>query len=124
MAISQTWRVKGLMLRSSWETRSNVIYQVQWELYTAGNDSVGAMSTNGWTELDPREISTTWTDYADLTEAQVIAWTKAAMSRTWPENNEVNAYNTVINQRHEQAGQAVVGVPEDQLPWVLASNPG
>ena len=117
MSITQTWRVKGLMLRSSWENRSNVIYQVQWELFTKGNDNIGAMSTNGWSELDAREISNTWTEYADLTEAQVLSWVQAAMSRTWPQNNEVNAYNTVINQKHEQLGQSVVGVSEDQLPW-------
>jgi hypothetical protein len=121
MAITQTWRVKELMLRSSWENRTNVIYQVRWELYTAGDNNVGAMSTNGWTELDPRSISNTWTEYADLTEAQVLAWTQAAMSRTWPENTEVNAYNTVINQQHEQSAQTVVGITEEQLPWAASS---
>jgi len=121
MAITQTWRVKELMLRSSWENRTSVIYQVRWELYTAGDNMVGAMSTNGWTELDPRSISNTWTEYADLTEAQVLAWTQAAMSRTWPENTEVNAYNTVINQQHEQSAQTVVGITEEQLPWAASS---
>lgn len=119
MAITQTWRVKELMLRSSWENRSNVIYQVRWELYSTGVDGIGAMSMNGWTELDPREISTTWTEYADLTEAQVLEWLQSAMSRTWPENNEVNAYNTVINQKHDQIGQAIVSVSEEQLPWAV-----
>ena len=119
MSITQTWKINGLQLRSSWENRTNIVYQVQWELYTAGNDSVGAMSTNGWIELDPREISSTWTEYADLTESQVIEWTKAAMSRTWPQNNEVNAYNTVINQKHDQIGQPIVVIPNetDPLPW-------
>lgn len=101
MAISKVWKVEGLDVRPSVDGLANIICQVQWSLtmeYTddATSNMLGRTVCNGYSIMNPPD-SNNFIPYDQITEAQLIQWSKDSLGDRVQEF-ESTTYNQTINQ--------------------------
>jgi len=107
MTITNTWNVVQMDAYPEYEGEPDVVFTVHWTL--TGTDGTYVGSVYGSQGITPTEGST-FTPYADLTEAQVIGWVQDAMGAEQVATYEAN----VAQQIEDQIDPPVVTPP---LPW-------
>jgi len=107
MAITNTWNIQQLNAYPEYEGEPDVVFTVHWTLN--GTDGTYVGSVYGSSGVMFTEGST-FTPYADLTEAQVIGWVKDALGEESVARYEAN----VAQQIEDQIDPPVVTPP---LPW-------
>jgi len=104
MAVTYTWVITHLSTVST-DNYTDVVTGATWELF--GTDGTNTTSLTGITPLALPEIG--FTNYADLTEEQLVGWVKANLGEV--RLNEVEgAIASTLNQLSYQA---------KPLPWNL-----
>ena len=107
MTITNTWAVVQMDAYPEYEGSEDVVFTVHWTLN--GTDGTYNGSVYGSSGVMFTEGST-FTPYANLTEAQVIGWVQTAMGE-----EQVAAYEAnVAQQIEDQIDPPVVTPP---LPW-------
>lgn len=107
MAITNIWAVVQMDAYPEYEGEPDVVFTVHWTLN--GTDGTYAGSVYGSSGVMFTEGST-FTPYADLTEAQVIGWVQDALGEEAVTRYEAN----VAQQIENQINPPVVTPP---LPW-------
>jgi hypothetical protein len=107
MTITNIWSVSQLDAYPEYEGSEDVVFTVHWRL--EGTEGEHAGSVYGSSGVMFTEGST-FTPYADLTEAQVIGWVQAALGEEAVTGYEAN----VAQQIADQINPPVV---TPQLPW-------
>ena len=79
MAITYTWNCKTVDTYPTKDSKADVIFNVHWRL-TGGDDTEdeNVVDSYGVVSLDTEDLST-FTAFADITEADVIGWVEAAL---------------------------------------------
>jgi hypothetical protein len=107
MPITNTWSVSQLDAYPEYEGNADVVFVVHWRL--DGTDGEHTGSVYGSSGVMFTEGST-FTPYADLTEAQVIGWVKDALGEESVTGYEANVAQQIANQINPP-------VVTPQLPW-------
>ena len=111
MAITNTWGVVQMDAYPEYEGETDVVFTVHWNL--TGTETVSGTTYTGYVygsvgvSLDE---GSTFTPYADLTEAQVVGWVQDALGEEQVASYEAN----VAQQIEDQINPPVVTPP---LPW-------
>jgi len=107
MTITNTWGVVQMDAYPEYDGETDVVFTVHWTL--TGTDGTYVGSVYGSVGVSLNEGST-FTPYADLTEAQVIGWVQDALGAEAVTGYEAN----VAQQIADQIDPPVVTPP---LPW-------
>ena len=107
MAITNTWSVVQMDAYPEYEGEPDVVFTVHWRLDGTDGTYAGSVYGSQGVTLDE---GTSFTPYADLTEAQVIGWVQSAMGAEQVATYEAN----VAQQIEDQIDPPVVTPP---LPW-------
>ena len=107
MAITNTWVINALDCYPEADGETDVVFTVHWTLVGEEAGFTGSVYGTVGVSLDE---GSTFTPYADLTEAQVVGWVQAALG-----DEQVAAYEAnVAQQIADQVDPPVVTPP---LPW-------
>lgn len=107
MAITNTWAVVQMDAYPEADNEQDVVFNVHWTLTATDGTYTGYVYG---TQTLPAPTGSDFTAYADLTQEQVIGWTKAAMGDEQVASYEAN----VATQIEVQINPPVVTPP---LPW-------
>jgi len=107
MTITNTWAVVQMDAYPEYEDETDVVFNVHWTLVGTDGTYNGSVYGSVGVSLDE---GSTFTPYADLTEAQVIGWVQAALGEEQVASYEAN----VAQQIADQIDPPVVTPP---LPW-------
>ena len=79
MAIAYTWDCKTVDTYPTKDSKADVIFNVHWRLNGIDDtEDKNAGASYGVASLDTEDLST-FTAFADITEANVISWVEAAL---------------------------------------------
>ena len=107
MAITNTWAVVQMDCYPEQDGETDVVFTCHWTLSATDGTYNGSVYGTVGVTLDE---GSTFTPYADLTEAQVVGWVKDALGE-----EQVAAYEAnVAQQIADQINPQVVTPP---LPW-------
>ena len=95
-----TWTVDKLISYDSYDSKDNVVYAIEYTVSFTDNGKTCAVQ--GLINLDLSDLSS-FTTYSDITEANALAWVKAAIG-----SEEVSALENVVTKRVEE--QNLTGV--------------
>ena len=107
MAITYTWEITSLKTKTE-GSNADAVVQTYWK--KIGTDSVSSETGefSGATPLSSANVES-FTSFADLTEANVLAWIQAVV---------VDGYEEHVNaQIQKQIDGKVTPVTESDLPW-------
>ena len=92
MAITYTWNCTTVDTYPTKDSKADVIFNVHWRL-TGGDDTEdeNVVDSYGVASLDTEDLST-FTAFADITEADAIGWVEAALGE-----DQVAALKTSID---------------------------
>lgn len=111
MTIANTWAVVQMDAYPEVDGEADVVFNVHWTLTGTDGTYTGSVYGSQVVSLDP---DAPFTPYADLTEAQVVAWVQDAMGA-----EQVAAYeDNVAQQIASQINPPVVTPP---LPWAASA---
>ena len=89
-----TWTVDKLISYDSYDSKEGVVYAIE---YTVSHTDSGKPSAvQGLINLDLSDLSS-FTQYSSISEANALAWTKAAIG-----SDEVSALENVVTKRVEE----------------------
>jgi len=101
-----TWQIAQIDCVPQENVHTNVVRTIHWRaLATDGNYNA---SIPGTVTLNPP--GETFTEFADLTEAQVVGWAKAAMGTEQATSIEAALVRMIDNQKNPP-------IVTPQLPW-------
>lgn len=104
--MSVTWSIVQMEYALSQDDKTNVVNQVHWQCIVAdGEHFARAYGTVGV----PTDDLSSFTEFADLTEAEVIEWAKAALGEEQVTNIEAALVDRVAEIITPTKGQG--------LPW-------
>jgi hypothetical protein len=107
MTITNTWNVVQMDAYPNYNGETDVVFTVFWTLIGTDGTYVGGIQGATGLALDE---TATFTPYADLTQAQVVGWVKAALGA-----ETVASYEGSVAQKIEdQINPPFVSPP---LPW-------
>ena len=112
MAITNTWSVVQMDAYPEADGETDVVFNVHWTLTGVDGEYTGSVYGSQAVSLDPEAP---FIPYADLTEAQVIAWVQDAMGAEQVAAYEANVAQQIANQ----INPPVVTPP---LPWVASAT--
>lgn len=107
MAITHTWAVAQMDAYPERDGKTDVVFTVHWRLTGSEAGFVGTAYGAQGVTVAP---DTRFPPYADLTQAQVVGWVKAAMGAEHVAALEAS----VAEQINEQIVHSIVTPP---LPW-------
>lgn len=108
--ITYTWKVTGLKIKDIDTARPEAVVQTYWQ--KTGTDEAGNTGTfSGATPftVDPADASGPFVPFAELTEADIIAWIQTVVVGGYQEH--------VDGKIQEQIQQKIQPVTEAALPW-------
>ena len=108
MAITYTWEITSLKTKTE-GSNADAVVQTYWK--KIGTDSVSSETGefSGATPLSSANVES-FTAFADLTEANVLAWIQAVV---------VDDYEVHVNgQIQKQIDEKITPVTESEMPWV------
>ena len=107
MAIAYTWEITSLKTKTE-GSNADAVVQTYWK--KIGTDSVSSETGefSGATPLSSADVES-FTAFADLTEANVLAWIQAVVVGSYEEH--VNA------QILKQINEKITPVSESAMPW-------
>ena len=109
--MAATWNIASLDRQVALDGKADVVTAVHWQVIDtetigAGDDAVTHHGrAYGVAGLDTSDLSS-FTAYADVTEADAIAWAKAALG-----NDQVAAYAEMLKKEIEKLKNDGTGVP-------------
>ena len=109
--MAETWNIVTLDRKISLDGKADVVTTVQFqvrdsETVGSGDDEIIYDACKyGFAELDISDLSS-FTPYAEITEADAIAWAKAALG-----NDQVAAYAEMLKKEIEKLKNDGTGVP-------------
>lgn len=107
MPITNTWAVVQMDAYPEADGETDVVFNVHWTLTGTDGTYIGSVYGSQAVSID---LGAPFTPYADLTEAQVVAWVQDAMGA-----EQVAAYEAnVAAQIEAQVNPPIVTPP---LPW-------
>lgn len=107
MSTTYTWVINALDCYPEADGEQDVVFTVHWTLNGEEAGFTGSVYGTVGVTLDE---GSTFTPYADLTEAQVVGWVQAALGA-----EQVAAYEANVTQQiNDQVVPPVVTPP---LPW-------
>lgn len=110
MSISYTWKVTGLKVKDVTDSKPNAVVQTYWQKTGTdenGNEGIFAGATPF--TVDPEDNSGPFIPFAQLTEADVIAWIQTVV---------VNEYEAHVNdQIQKQIDEKANPITDAALPW-------
>ena len=115
MANTYSWKINQLDTKIKHDKKSNVVYNVHWivtgtsdqkdsedNFYTATSIGTQTISTDDITDFTP---------FADLTNADVVAWTKAAMGADQVTALETNIQSQIDSEITPTSVTLTIGDP-------------
>ena len=122
MAYEYTWELTGLT-KSNHQDLKDVIVGTRWNVF--GTDEYGnRASFSGATPFKPADVNIdSFTDFAELTEEQVLGWIKTQVSGS----NGIGYWGHITERIHKQLDAIVnekVDVNFDAFPWTTGSISG
>ena len=104
MAIAYTWNCKTVDTYPTKSDQADVIFNVHWRLSGVDDtEDLNAGDSYGVVSLDTEDLST-FTAFADITEADVIGWVEAALG----EEQVASIKTSIDNQIAEKITPTVV----------------
>jgi len=110
MTTTIEWKVESLECVPSLDGKTNVVKTVHWRCWAIDGDHQASVYSTQSIGFDDE---TNFTDFADLTQDEVIEWVKATMG-----DAQVTAYENAAQQQLDALVNPPVIVPE--LPWADA----
>lgn len=113
MAITYTWKITSLKVKDVSPEKPSSVVQTYWQKTgTDENGNEGTFSGATPFTVDPTDNSGPFIAFADLTEADVIAWIQSIV---------IGGYEEHVNSKiQEQIDQKVSPVTETTMPWAPA----
>lgn len=107
MAITYTWEITSLKTKTE-GSNADAVVQTYWK--KIGTDSVSSEigEFSGATPLSSADVES-FTAFADLTEANVLAWVQAVVIGTYEDH--------VNSQILKQINEKITPVSESAMPW-------
>lgn len=105
MSINYTWQINQLECYPTYESQTDVVFNVRWSY--RGVDSNGVGSTRGGITEVTYTAGAPFTPFADLTEAQVLGWVTP----------------TITNVQLADMDAAIAGDIDWQIQQASANNP-
>tara|TARA_Y100001938_G_scaffold129893_2_gene185313 strand:- start:1386 stop:1712 length:327 start_codon:yes stop_codon:yes gene_type:complete len=106
--MAATWNISNLRRQVSFDGKADVVTSLDWqvtELETVGSvEHVGKVY--GSIGLDTSDLSS-FIAYADITEADAIAWAKAALGADQVAENEKSVANQILKSKTPTTGTGV-----------------
>ena len=121
MALTYDWKLIGLKKQNS-ELVNDAIVGTNWKI-TATDEDGNVGTFTGATPFKLSEINTgSFTEYSQLTEAQVLGWVKSHVSGSNPSTNYMEHINTMILKEIASNKWTKVEVAAEDLPWSPTSG--
>ena len=121
MALTYDWKLIGLKKQNS-ELVNDAIVGTNWKI-TATDEDGNVGTFTGATPFKLSEINTgSFTEYSQLTEAQVLGWVKNHVSGSNPSTNYMEHINTMILKEIASNKWTKVEVAAEDLPWSPTSG--
>jgi len=89
-----TWTVDTLLSYNSYDSKDSVVYAIEYTI--SHSDSGKSAAVQGLVNLNLDDLSS-FVTYASITEANALAWAKAAIG-----SDEVSALENVVTKRVEE----------------------
>jgi hypothetical protein len=113
MAITNTWSIVALDVKPTVGSLTDYVVTSHWTLSATDGTYTGYVYGTASFSVDPTKPG--YTPYADLTEAEVIAWTQGALGA-----EQVAAYEAnVAAQIENQINPPIITPP---LPWAPSAT--
>ena len=110
MAITYNWLVEQMDCYPTYETQTDVVFTIHWRVNaTDGKYNVTSYGTQGVTYVP----GSSYTPYAQLTQAQVVGWTQDAMGTAQVASIEASLATQIANLNNPP-------VVTPALPWASA----
>ena len=124
MAVTHTWSVNDQLQTRTQDGLSEVVFSVVWRLSseetvdgTTYSISSGNQISLNTDNLDP----STFTAFADLTEAQVVGWAKATIDANAAEGEGVTCAEWEAGHERNIAKQINPPTKTETAPWATAN---
>lgn len=112
MSISYTWSINQLECYPTYESKTDVVFNVTWSY--RGVDSNGVGSSRGGKTAVTYAAGSPFTPFAQLTEAQVLGWVKADITTAQISEMEAGIEGDIDWQIAQSTANNPVTPP---LPW-------
>ena len=112
MSISYTWSIDQLEAYPTFESQSNVVFNVTWSY--RGVDSNGVGSSRGGKTAVTYTADSPFTPFAQLTEAQVLGWVQPTITPEQMTEIEAGIAGDISWQIAQASANNPVTPP---LPW-------
>jgi hypothetical protein len=117
MALTYVWALKSLK-KSDVDNLTGVIVQTTWTCTGTDEDGFDGVF-NGATPFDPAQVDpNNYTEYEDLTEAQVLGWIEGVVVGSYKEHVDAQIMKQINAKK-----VPVVEVDEGQFPWSPPTEP-
>jgi hypothetical protein len=121
MGLTYDWKLIGLKKQNS-EIINDAIIGTQWKITATDEDGTVGTFT-GATPFKISEINTgSFTEYAELTEEQVLGWIKNVVSGSNASTNYMEHINGQIAKEINSNKFTKLDVAEADLPWSPTSG--
>jgi hypothetical protein len=114
MSITYTWSINQLTAYPTYESKSDVVFKVQWSY--SGRDANGVGSSRGGITDVTYSAGAPFTPYADLTESQVLGWVTPTITNVQLADMEAGIAGDIDWQIQQAAADNPVTPP---LPWPI-----
>ena len=118
MSISYTWQVNQLTAYPTYESQTDVVFNVTWSYRGVDSNGVGS-SRGGKTEVT-YTAGSPFTPFAQLTEAQVLGWVQPTITPEQMTEMEAGIAGDISWQIAQASANNPVTPP---LPWPSATIP-
>ena len=118
MAVTHTWSVSNDLKTRSQDGHDNVVFSVSWRLSseeTVGDETYRITSGNQIT-LNTDDLSS-FTEFADLTEAQVVGWAKAVVDAEAADGEGITCAEWEAGHERNIAKQKNPPTQDQRAPW-------
>jgi hypothetical protein len=125
MAVTHTWTVGNNLNTKTQGEHSDVVFSVVWRLSSeetvgSGDDAVTySISSANQITFDTSDL-TDFTAFADLTEAQVVGWAKAAIDASAADGEGVTCAEWEAGHERNISKQQNPPTQNQQAPWATS----
>ena len=118
MSISYTWSINQLECYPTYESQTDVVFNVTWSY--RGVDSNGVGSSRGGKTAVTYTAGSPFTPFAQLTEAQVLGWVQPTITPEQMTEMEAGINGDISWQIAQASANDPITPP---LPWPSATIP-
>lgn len=120
MAITHTWSVDPTLKTKTQDGHDDVVYSVVWRLKSEETVDGKIYTAKSWAQisLDTSDL-TNFTAFADLTEADVLAWAKATVDANATEGEGIPCEEWEAGHERNIAKQKNPPTQTQTAPWAV-----